>query len=80
MRLHRLQIIKRRRPLDDEEKDILLEIRKKNQSIRIRCAANILLEKNDSAQDCFDEMEDEDTMEFIDYPICNLGRIEYHNL
>lgn len=74
-RINELQISKRKRLLTDDEKLELTDIRKKSSNQTIKCAANILLDRHDSAQDCFDEMSDEDKKLFYSYPISNLGKL-----
>lgn len=75
--LNRLQINKRRRDLRPEEEIQLQELRKAGHDIAVRCGANLLLGKNESAQDCFDEMPDDTQKQFIEYPICTFGNLQY---
>ena len=74
--LNRLQIAKRRRNLFPDEIELLRELRKTNHELPVRCGANLLLEKTESAQDCLDEMADETKKQFIEYPICHFGTLE----
>ena len=75
MTLNRLQIIRRKREFLSDEISCLQTLRKSNQDAGIRCAANLLLGKNDVAQDCFDELDDEIKKIFIEYPICHFGNL-----
>lgn len=77
MILNKLQIIKRRRAFDSEEISFLQNLRKNTDNIQIKCGANLLLGKKEVAQDCFDEMDEEDKEVFITYPVCRFGEIEY---
>lgn len=76
-KLNQLQINKRKRDLTSEELSLLNELRKSGHEIEVRCGANLLLGKNESAQDCFDEMPEDTKRQFIEYPICNFGKIQY---
>ena len=78
MVLNHLQIIRRRRDFDEEEISQLKDLRKKSDDLSIKCGANILLGKMESAQDCFDEMDHKERKSFIEYPICHFGRLEYN--
>ena len=81
MRLNKLQIIKRRREFVRDEIVELQELRKPEHNICVRCGANLLLGKLEAAQDCFDEIyNDEIKKQFISYPICNFGKLEYLQL
>lgn len=75
--LNRLQVSKRSRDLLPKEIELLRELRKSNHELSVRCGANLLLGKMESAQDCFDEMSEEGKKAFIEYPICNFGNIVY---
>lgn len=75
--LNRLQILRRRRDLLPDEIELLRELRKSNHELTVRCGANLLLDKTESAQDCFDEMPEEIKKQFIEYPICYFGNICY---
>lgn len=75
--LNQLQIHKRRRDLQAEEISVLQDLRTEGHDLAVRCGANLLLGKNESAQDCFDEMPKEAQKQFIEYPICNFGDLHY---
>ena len=55
----------------------LKDLRKKSEDLSVKCGANILLGRMESAQDCFDEMEEKERMRFIEYPICHFGKLKY---
>lgn len=76
MTLNHLQIEKRKRTLNEEEILYLQKLRKSDHDLMTRCAANLLLGKNESAQDCFDEMDEGLQELFIAYPICSFGNLE----
>lgn len=75
--LNRLQIKKRKGELTSEELSVLQEFRKGGHDITVRCGANLLLGKNESAQDCFDEMSPEEQKAFIEFPICKFGNLRF---
>ncbi len=75
MRLNRLQITKRKRELSSEEIAELFELRKPEYDPGVRCGANLLLGKNDSAQDCFDELSPNEKKMFKSFPICHFGNL-----
>ena len=77
MALNRLQIIRRKRDFDDMEISQLKDLRKNSDNLSVKCGANILLGRMESAQDCFDEMEEKERMRFIEYPICHFGKLKY---
>lgn len=71
--LNYLQIIKRERDLDNEEKDKLIEISEtQNISIAIKVAANILLENKRIFLFYFDKMSKNEKVSFKEFPIYNL--------
>ena len=78
MVLNHLQIIRRRRELGEDEIQQLNELRKTSDDLAVKCGANILLGRMESAQDCFDEMEDKEKGRFIEYPICHFGKLKYN--
>lgn len=78
MALNHLQIIRRRRELGEDEILQLNELRKTSDDLSVKCGANILLGRMESAQDCFDEMEDKEKARFIEYPICHFGKLKYN--
>ncbi len=73
MIINKLQIIRRMRELNENEKAVLKELRSKDKAANIRCAANLLLGRMESAQDCFEEMKDEQKKEFLSFPIAHFG-------
>lgn len=77
MTLNRLQIIKRKRELEDDEAQLLHGLRKGDHDLPVRCGANILLGRMESAQDCFDEMDEKGKEAFLEYPICHFGKPNY---
>lgn len=80
MALNRLQIIRRRRELSEEEIRQLNELRNNSDDLSVKCGANILLGRMESAQDCFDEMEYKEKGRFIEYPICHFGKLKYNKM
>jgi len=80
MVLNRLQIIRRRRELGEDEIQQLNELRKNSDDLSVKCGANILLGRMESAQDCFDEMEYKEKGCFIEYPICHFGKLKYNKM
>lgn len=77
MTLNRLQVIRRKREFGSNEVQILQELGKENHDFPVRCGANILLGEMESAQECFDKMDDKDKDEFIESPICHFGKPNY---
>ena len=77
MLLNRLQIIRRKRDFDQTEISQLQELRKESNDLSVRCAANLLLGKQEVAQDCFDEMNEQEKDRFISFPICHFGNLVY---
>ena len=77
MTLNRLQIIRRRRQLNDSETLQLNEIRKKSAINSIKCGASILLGKMEIAQKFFEKMSENEKEAFLDYPICYFGKPNY---
>ena len=77
MLLNRLQIIRRKRDFDQTEISQLQELRKESNDLSVRCAANLLLGKQEVAQDCFDEMNEQEKDRFISFPICHFGNLFY---
>lgn len=45
----------------------------------IRCGAYLLLDDNESAQKCFDEMPTAQQKEFLKFPICRFGNLKMTN-
>ena len=75
LKLNRLQIVKRRRPLVFAEKTELSELAR-DKSPHIRCAAFLLLDENREAQKCFEELSPENQEQFLSYPISHFGQLE----
>ena len=74
--LNRLQIIRRKREFLPEEISTLQSMRKSNPDLAVKCGANLLLGRTESAQDCFDEMDNEQKSIFMEYPICHFGLLK----
>lgn len=74
MVINRLQINKRRRMLDANEIETLQKLTQVNYPASIRCGANILLDRPESAQECFNEMGADEQKDFRGYPICYFWR------
>lgn len=79
MLLNRLQIAKRWRKLDVPEMLELGELIKSDAPAEIRCGAFLLLDDNESAQKCFNEMPLEWQKEFLTFPICHFGKLKETN-
>ena len=77
MLLNRLQIIRRKRAFDKNEISKLQELRKESNDLSVRCASNLLLGKQETAQDYFDEMDEQEKKRFINFPICHFGNLIY---
>lgn len=80
MTLNKMQIVKRRRKLNVSEMLKLGQIIEADATADIRCGAYLLLDDNDSAQKCFNEMSTEQQKEFLKYPICHFGNLEVANI
>lgn len=66
------QIHFRKKTLSSDEKIELAKMTDESYDNSIRCGAYILLEKYDSAKQCYSEMPANAQKEFSKYPICNL--------
>lgn len=77
--LNKIQIVKRQRKLTVSEILKLGQIIEADIAAYIRCGAYLLLDDNDSAQKCFNEMPTEQQKEFLKYPICRFGNLEVAN-
>lgn len=77
--LNRLQIFKRKRELNFDEIILLSKFRTLDYPASTRCGAYLLLNDTKSAQKCFDEMSDTEKNDFLKYPICVFGKLEYSN-
>lgn len=69
-RINKLQIIKRRRKLNQEEKDELYEIKENEKDDMIQCGIAILLENSSDFERYFNKLENRD--KFKKFPIYNL--------
>lgn len=74
--LNKMQILKRRRPLEFEELKQIDELRKDDNPPEIRCAAYLLFGDNNAAQQCFDEISENFKHEFLEFPICRFGALQ----
>lgn len=72
LRINRLQLIKRKRNLTENELQELENIEISTDDIKVICAVNILLENRRKAKKKLDEMSDGDREMFMSYPIYNL--------
>ena len=72
LRINRLQLIKRKRDLKEEELQELENIESGTSDKTVICAVNILLENRRNAQKELEEMSNEDREMFMSYPIYNL--------
>lgn len=70
--INKLQLLKRKRDLSDEELLELEKIEKKTESDMIPCAVNILLENKRKAKRLIEQLSEEDKDTFKQYPIYNL--------
>jgi hypothetical protein len=67
--LNYLQVIKREREFNVEEKNWLCEIISSTTSEDVRIGAHLLLENQEMAEFCFEKLSDEEKIEFKRYPI-----------
>ena len=72
MAINRIQISKRKRKLTDDEVFILNEILTNDKEHEILCGALILLGRFSDAKDQFKQLNKQQQLEFLKYPICNL--------
>lgn len=70
--VNKLQLLWRKRPLSEDELIELEEMEEKSEDEKVTCAANILLENKRKARKLLDEMNEDDRMLFMTYPIYNL--------
>ena len=74
--LNKMQIIRRQRKLNVSELLKLGQLIESDATADIKCGAYLLLDDNESAQKCFDELPVERQKEFLSYPICRFGNLE----
>lgn len=72
LKINKLQLIKRKRNLTEDEQQELERIESDTDDTKVACAANILLENSRKAKKKLDEMADEDKELFMTFPIYNL--------
>lgn len=70
--INKLQIIKRKRELLPEEKDILYEIKETDNNRMIQCAVAILLDNKSDYEKNYSKLEEKEKKIFIKFPIYNL--------
>ena len=70
--INKLQIIKRKRELLPEEKDILYEIKETDNNRMIQCAVAILLDNKSDYERNYSKLEEKEKKQFIEFPIYNL--------
>lgn len=70
--INRLQICKRQRALNKEEKSELLKIRNTTDNNQMLCAISILLDNISDYEYYYDKLTDEEKTTFSNYPIYNL--------
>lgn len=71
-KINKLQLLRRKRPLSEEEMQELESIEKISEDRKVICAVIILLENRRMAQKVLEEMDDEARELFVKYPIYNL--------
>ena len=76
-RINHYQIIRRRRELTIDEVVELAELRGEAHDLNVRCAAHILLNEHEEAQECFSKLGEDAKEQFMDYPINHFGNIVY---
>lgn len=79
MLLNKLQIVKRKRKLDTDEIIMLADLAKADKHAAVRCGAYLLLDDNEKAQKCFNELNKQFQEEFLSYPICIFGKLDTKN-
>lgn len=72
IKLNKLQLLKRKRNLTENELQELEKIEANTEDVKVACATNILLENRRRAKTKLDEMSDEDKELFMTFPIYNL--------
>lgn len=73
--LNRLQIMKRRRKLKISEIIELAKLTENSYPPATRCGAYLLMDADEEAQKCFDELPLIAQEEFLKYPICHFGKL-----
>lgn len=71
-KINRLQVLKRKRELSDQELEELARIENESTSTMVKCAANILMENKYKARKQLEAMSVEDREVFCSYPIYHL--------
>lgn len=74
LKLNQLQIVKRRRQFVFSERAELMGLTK-SESPHIKCGAFLLLDENEEAQKCFEELTSENQEQFLLYPISHFGNL-----
>lgn len=72
--LNKLQITKRRRTLSMSEIIELAKLTENSYPPATRCGAYLLMDADEEAQKCFDELPLIAQEEFLKYPICHFGK------
>lgn len=70
--INKMQILKRKGVLGDDEKDILYELREKNNDVMIQCAIGILLNNKSDYERYFSKLDEKQKSEFKEFPIYKL--------
>jgi hypothetical protein len=70
--INKMQLLKRKRKLTNEEIQKLEEIEEKSDNPMTKCAVNILIENKRKAQKLISELPEENQKEIMGYPIYNL--------
>lgn len=73
--LNKLQITKRRRTLSMSEIIELAKLTENSYPPTTRCGAYLLMDADEEAQKCFDELPLIAQEEFLKYPICHFGKL-----
>ena len=73
--LNKLQITKRRRTLSMSEIIELAKLTENSYPPATRCGAYLLMDADEEAQKCFDELPLITQDEFLKYPICHFGKL-----
>ena len=73
--LNKLQITKRRRTLSTSEIIELAKLTESDYPPATRCGAYLLMDADEEAQKCFDELPLIAQEEFLKYPICHFGKL-----
>lgn len=71
-RINKLQLLRRKRSLSEEELIELESMEEQSEEVKVVCAANILLENKRKARKLLYEMNEDDRALFMTYPIYNL--------